>query len=54
MKDPVCGAHLEEIDTAVLTCYKGQLVAFCSLECLDHFSESPEGYIEEGALAHAS
>ena len=53
-KDPVCGTALEEIDTAVLTCYGGQLLAFCSHRCLMKFSDDPDAYIEKKEIAKAS
>ena len=55
MKDPVCGARLEEIDTAVLTCYEGQIMAFCSHRCLNDFSEHPQDFLRvEEKLQKAS
>ena len=45
--DPVCGSHLEAVDTAVLTSYRGELFAFCSYRCLSRFSEDPESYLRE-------
>ena len=55
MQDPVCGAHLEEIDTAVLTCFEGQILAFCSHRCLNDFSEHPQDFpLEEKSLKKAS
>lgn len=50
--DPVCGSELEELDTAILTCYGGQLLAFCSRRCLEAFSENPEGFLS--AVAQVS
>ena len=48
-KDPVCGAELEALETAVLASYEGELYAFCSYQCLNAFCERPEEYAEEGA-----
>jgi len=45
--DPVCGAKLEEIDTAVMVCYKGELLAFCCKRCLQEFSENPDAYLRD-------
>ena len=48
-RDPVCGAELEALDTAVLASFDGELFAFCSYRCLNCFSEHPEEYVHEGA-----
>jgi YHS domain-containing protein len=52
-RDPVCGAELEALDTAVLASYDGELYAFCSYHCLNAFSDDPKAYAREGAsFAH--
>jgi Cu+-exporting ATPase len=46
-KDPVCGAELEALETAVLASFDGELYAFCCYRCLNTFSENPEEYVRK-------
>jgi len=50
IKDPVCGAEIEDIESALTENYEMHDYFFCSQECLDKFNEHPEEYSGEGLM----
>lgn len=44
MKDPVCGAQVDEKSGSTTSSYQGQKYAFCGKECKDKFDQNPERY----------
>lgn len=44
MKDPVCGAQVDEKTATATTTYQGQKYAFCGKDCKEKFDKNPERY----------
>ena len=47
--DPVCGMQLSPSDVATVTQWQGKSYSFCSQECADVFTSSPERYANGSA-----
>ena len=45
MKDPVCGADVDEKTIPAISTYHGRHYLFCGRECKNTFDEDPEEYI---------
>ena len=48
VRDPVCGAQMNEQDAAAKTTFQGREYHFCSEECKDKFDRSPKQYAKAG------
>lgn len=44
MKDPVCGANVDEKNASSSSNYKGQKYLFCGSSCKEKFDKEPERY----------
>jgi YHS domain-containing protein len=45
MKDPVCGADVDERKIPAISTYHGRHYLFCGQECKNTFDEDPDRYI---------
>jgi len=45
MKDPVCGADVDERKIPAISTYHGKHYLFCGQECKNTFDEDPDQYI---------
>lgn len=45
MKDPVCGADVDEKTIPAISTYHGRHYLFCGRECKNTFDEDPDDYI---------
>ena len=54
MKDPVCGADVDEKTIPAISTYHGRHYLFCGRECKNTFDEDPEGYISTEDLQRAA
>jgi Cu+-exporting ATPase len=43
--DPVCGMKIAPADSVTSLEHEGKTYYFCSQDCADSFSESPEDYV---------
>lgn len=48
MKDPVCGAQVDEKTASASSSYQGQKYAFCGMACKQKFDQSPQRYASSG------
>lgn len=44
MKDPVCGAQVDEKTASATSTYQGQKYAFCGTSCKEKFDQNPQRY----------
>lgn len=44
MKDPVCGAQVDETSASATSSYQGQKYAFCGTDCKQKFDRNPQRY----------
>lgn len=49
--DPVCGMKIDENTAPAQTTYQGKTYYFCSTQCKDTFTASPDKYVKKGATA---
>jgi len=45
MKDPVCGADVDEKTIPAISTYHGRHYLFCGQQCKNTFDEDPDDYI---------
>lgn len=53
VRDPVCGKEIVLGDAVASADHDGWAYFFCSLECRDGFSSSPQRYSQRPAMAAA-
>lgn len=51
LKDPVCGAQVDEKSASATSSYQGQKYAFCGKECKDKFDKDPARYSRQSEPA---
>ena len=44
LKDPVCGAQVDETTAQASSTYQGQKYSFCGSDCKQKFDKNPERY----------
>ena len=52
MKDPVCGAQVDEKTSSATSTFQGQKYAFCGQNCKEQFDKNPQRYIHAKEREH--
>jgi YHS domain-containing protein len=54
MKDPVCGAQVDEKSASATSNYQGRMYAFCGSDCKEKFDKNPQQYAQSGEGSKSS